>query len=52
MTDGQVFYFAALAAVLLAAIVEHLWARRKRQCPNQCPPDAPWHCECRAKDKP
>jgi hypothetical protein len=29
MTDGQVFYFAALAAVLLAALIEHLWKRRK-----------------------
>jgi hypothetical protein len=29
MTDGQVFYFAALAAVLIAAILEHLWKRRR-----------------------
>ena len=30
MTDGQVFYFAALAAVLAAAILEHLWKKWRR----------------------
>lgn len=29
MTDGQVFYFAAVAALLLGALVEHLWKRRR-----------------------
>lgn len=29
MTDGQVFYFAAVAGLLLGALAEHLWKRRK-----------------------
>lgn len=28
MTDGQYFYFAAIAAVAIAALAEHLWRRR------------------------
>lgn len=30
MTDGQVFYFAAVGALVAAAVVEHLWKRWRR----------------------
>ena len=29
MTDGQVFYFAAVAGFALAVAIEHLWRRRR-----------------------
>ena len=29
MTDGQVFYFAAVAGLLLAVLLEHLWKRNR-----------------------
>lgn len=30
MTDGQVFVFAAIAALALLALLDHLWRRRPR----------------------
>ena len=29
MTDGQYFYFAILAGLLLGVILEYLWAHRR-----------------------
>jgi hypothetical protein len=29
MTDGQLFYLACVAGLLLGVLLEHLWARRK-----------------------
>ncbi len=29
MTDGQYFYFAIMAGLLLGVLLEHLWMRRK-----------------------
>lgn len=30
MTDGQLFYFACVAGLVLGVILEHLWAKRRR----------------------
>jgi hypothetical protein len=29
MTDGQYFYFAIVAGLLLGVLLEHVWARRR-----------------------
>lgn len=29
MTDGQLFYFAAVAGLALGVLLEHLWRRRR-----------------------
>lgn len=29
LTDGQLFYFACVAGLLLGVLLEHLWTRRK-----------------------
>jgi hypothetical protein len=29
MNDGQLFYLACVAGLLLGVLLEHLWARRK-----------------------